>query len=195
MRTLVVLAVMGVCSASYQAYNPGPAHYSAPAQPKWVGPVASSVPAGVNGKVIPVSDTPEVAAARNAFFRAYQNQLAAVSGPRYGSGHAGPSFTHAAPAHSYSVSTHVSAPVHVPAAPVHVPAAPVHIPAAHVHVSGGSYGAPAVHVTAHGYHGAPTQVGDTPEVAAAKAEFFRTYERQAAAAAAAPDDYTHNTYH
>ncbi|XP_047478387.1 uncharacterized protein LOC125031548 [Penaeus chinensis] len=81
MKTLVVLAVLGVCSASLQqAYNHGYNYV----QPRYVGPLASTVPAGVDGTITPVSDTYEVAAARGAFFRAYQDQLATVNALRYG---------------------------------------------------------------------------------------------------------------
>ncbi|XP_071551560.1 cuticle protein CP1876-like [Panulirus ornatus] len=176
MRTLVMLAVMGVCSATYQPYNHAynPHGAAAPVQPKWTGPVAATVPAGVNGKVIPVSDTQEVAAARNAFFKVYKDQLSSLGGQQqYGA----PGYTHAAPAVSHA------APAVTHAAPSHSYSSPVYTP---TH----SYGAPA--------HGTPAYsatgpVGDTPEVAAAKAEFFRTFKQQAAAAAAAPDD--HVIYH
>ena len=43
-------------------------------QPRYVGPLASNV----DGRITPVSDTYEVAAARDGFFRAYQNQLATI---------------------------------------------------------------------------------------------------------------------
>ncbi|XP_071551734.1 uncharacterized protein [Panulirus ornatus] len=168
MRTLVVLAVIGVCSASYQAYNHGYGHYGGSYgyyQPKWTGPVAATVPAGVGGKIIPVSDTYEVAAARDAFFKLYQKQLAAVGGHRYGT----PGYAHAGHAFVPAVHAHYGAPAHH--------GAPAHY-GAHAH---------------YGVHGAPTQVGDTPEVAAAKAQFFKLYNKQAAAAAAAPDHYTY--YH
>nr|XP_053635082.1 cuticle protein CP1876-like [Cherax quadricarinatus] len=119
MRTLVILAVLGVCSAvpsigdtpevaaekarffqafraaeasakphynaHQQAHNTGhynphqynhgkynPGHYH---QPKWTGPVAATIPAGVDGTITPVSDTRDVSAARNAFFNAYQSHL------------------------------------------------------------------------------------------------------------------------
>ncbi|ROT82491.1 cuticle protein BD2 [Penaeus vannamei] len=121
--------------------------YGAPYQPKWTGPVAATVPAGVDGTITPVSDTYEVSAARNAFFKAYNAQLAAVGAYRYGT----PAYHHATPA---------------------------------VHVS---VAAPAAHHSALTYGAAPAPVGDTPAVAAAKADFFRLYNLQAAAAAAAPD--------
>ncbi|XP_042874403.1 cuticle protein CP1499-like [Penaeus japonicus] len=170
MKTLVVLAVLGVCSASpRQAYNYG-YNYG---QPGYVGPVAATVPAGVDGTITPVSDTYEVAAARDAFFRAYQAQLAAVGALRYGT-----------PAAHYAVPTavHHSVPV------VHHTAAAVHhgVPAGH-------YVGPVAYQTALG-GGVPGPVRDTLEVSAAKAEFFRLYNLQAAAAAAAPDHHAHYDY-
>ncbi|XP_042225975.1 cuticle protein CP1499-like [Homarus americanus] len=159
MRTLVILAVMGVCSAStYQAINHGH-HYGVPVQPRWTGPVAATVPAGVDGRVIPVSDTYEVAAAKNAFFRAYQNQVDTIRSRRYGT----PGYASFPPV------------AYGPVVNTYTPVVPSH-----------SYGVP--HTT---YNVTPGLVRDTPEVAAAKAQFFRTFERQAAAAAAAPDHYTH----
>ncbi|ROT82492.1 cuticle protein BD2 [Penaeus vannamei] len=148
MKSLVILAVLGVCSAStWQANYGGYGVYGAPYQPKWTGPVAATVPAGVDGTITPVSDTYEVSAARNAFFKAYNAQLAAVGAYRYGT----PAYHHATPA---------------------------------VHVS---VAAPAAHHSALTYGAAPAPVGDTPAVAAAKADFFRLYNLQAAAEAAAPD--------
>ncbi|XP_042874399.1 cuticle protein CP1499-like [Penaeus japonicus] len=156
MKTLVVLAVLGVCSASpRQAYNYG-YNYG---QPGYVGPVAATVPAGVDGTITPVSDTYEVAAARDAFFRAYQAQLAAVGALRYGT-----------PAAHYAVPT-----------------------AVHHGVPAGHYVGPVAYQTALG-GGVPGVVRDTPEVSAAKAEFFRLYNLQAAAAAAAPDHHAHYDY-
>ncbi|XP_071551565.1 cuticle protein CP1499-like [Panulirus ornatus] len=64
MRALVVLAVLGLCSA---------------AQVKWTGPYAATLPASVPGASPQVADTAEVAAARNQFFKTYKAQVAAVS--------------------------------------------------------------------------------------------------------------------
>ncbi|XP_045618898.2 cuticle protein CP1499-like [Procambarus clarkii] len=166
MRSLVVLAVIGVCSAGYQAYNPGYQAYNPGfgygVQPKYVGPVAATIPAGIGGKVIPVSDTYEVAAAKDDFYKAYDKQLKTldiIRSSRYGT-------------------------------PGYAPALPVYkAPVAPFFASTGSYGAP---IGSYGYHGPPTQVHDTPEVVAAKAEFFKLYNKQAAAAAAAPDLYTYH---
>ncbi|XP_047478862.1 cuticle protein CP1499-like [Penaeus chinensis] len=158
MKTLVVLAVLGVCSASLQqAYNHGYNYV----QPRYVGPLASTVPAGVDGTITPVSDTYEVAAARGAFFRAYQDQLATIAALRYG-----------APATHYAVHS---------------------APAVHTAFPAGYSAGPVVHQAALSY-GVPGQVRDTPEVSAAKAEFFRLYNQQAAAAAAAPDYDAHHNY-
>ncbi|XP_068226285.1 cuticle protein CP1499-like isoform X2 [Palaemon carinicauda] len=187
MRTLVALAVMGLCSAlPHQAYTSFPSYsYGGTYQPKYTGPLASSVPAGVDGKVIPVSDTYEVAAAKNAFFDAYQRQLAAVGA--YGRYGATPAYHHA------PVHTVVHAPTHhVVHAPTHHV---VHTPAHHVvhapsYHPAASYSVPSTVVVANGH------VQDTPEVAAAKSQFFHLYNKQAAAAAAAPDDYVHHDdYH
>ncbi|ROT67711.1 calcified cuticle protein CP19.0 isoform A [Penaeus vannamei] len=115
-------------------------HHAAPVQPKWTGPVAATVPAGVDGTITPVSDTHEVAAARNAFNSAYQAQLRA---------------TVAVPQHSF----HHAAPVQP------------------------KWTGPVAATVPAGLPGSAPQVADTPEVAAAKQQFFSTYNRQAAAAA------------
>ena len=135
-------------------------------QPAYVGPLASSVPAGVGGKVIPVSNTYEVEAARGQFFRNYQDQLNTINAirasrpARYG-------YASYTPQPSYGSTGSVPGAHSVPRQAVHVP-----------------------HST-YGQASAPVQVRDTAEVAAAKADFFRLFNQQAAAAAAAPDDYTH----
>ncbi|XP_037796970.1 cuticle protein CP1499-like [Penaeus monodon] len=180
MRTLVVLAVVGVCSAApfiqdapdvqaekarfFQAFNAAQAaatrhqalHRPSPAvQPKWYGPVAATVPAGVDGTITPVGDTQEVAAARAAFNNAYQAQLRATVG--------------AAPAvHSYAPTYH-----HAHAAPQYQP----------------KWTGPVAATVPAGLPGSAPQVADTPEVAAAKQQFFSTYNRQAAAAAAPSHRY------
>ncbi|XP_045101509.1 uncharacterized protein LOC123498472 [Portunus trituberculatus] len=156
MKTLVVLAVM-VATTAHQAYGipvPGiPSHGTHAygyGQAPYVGPLASSVPAGIGGKVIPVSDTYEVAAARDQFFRAYQDQLNTIyairaSRPAYhdshGHGH-----------HGSAGAVHVSHGTHssygTPA--VHAPV--VHAPA--VHTSHIVHSAPAVH-TSHTVHSSP----------------------------------------
>ncbi|XP_068227251.1 cuticle protein CP1499-like [Palaemon carinicauda] len=209
MRTLVVLAVVGVCSAvpfiqdtpevaaekarffqafqaaqqsatpqhhnfiPHQAHNPVHHHSThhqvhhhmaqhQPAQftPKWTGPVAATVPAGVNGAITPVGDTADVNAARQAFFNAYQAQLSATVG-------AAPSFPQAVPVHT---------PAHVPAHtfnPVH--AAPIQP----------KWTGPVAATVPAGLPGSTSQVADTPEVQAAKAAFFQSFQRQVAAAAPA----------
>ncbi|XP_069996798.1 splicing factor 3A subunit 2-like [Penaeus vannamei] len=221
MRFLVVLAVLGVCSASLQqAYNLG--HNFV--QPGYV------------------SDTAEVAAARGAFFRAYQDQLATIADLRYGAPAAHhtaaavhqnvaavhhsrqavhqnvPSVHHSTPAvHKNVPSVHQNAPavrhstptVHQNVAAVHhsTPAVHHNTPAVHhstpavhqnvavVHHSGPTVhqNVPAVHQkVAAGHQSLPSGLGpvqDTPEVSAARAEFFRLYNLQAAAAAAAPDHH------
>ncbi|XP_045618899.2 cuticle protein CP1876-like [Procambarus clarkii] len=246
MRTLVVLAVIGVCSADYQvnnpgyqAYNPGYQAYNPGygVQPKYVGPVAATIPAGIGGKVIPVSDTYEVAAAKDAFYKAYNKQLNTldiIRSSRYGtpgyapalpvhkapvapiyaskSSYGAPAASYGAPAGSYGApAVSYGAPAGsfgapaasygvpagsfgAPAVSYGAPAGSYGSPAGSYGAPAGSYGAPAVSyggpIDTYGYHGPPTQVHDTPEVVAAKAEFFKLYNKQAAAAAAAPDYYT-----
>ncbi|XP_042857814.1 cuticle protein CP1499-like [Penaeus japonicus] len=180
MRSLVLLAVLGVCSAVpfiqntpevqaerarfFQAFNAAQAaathqqaiHRPSPAvQPKWYGPVAATVPAGVGGSITPVSDTQEVSAARNAFLNAYNAQVRATVG--------------AAPAvPSYTPTYH-----HAPAAPQYQP----------------KWTGPVAATVPAGLPGSAPQVADTAEVAAAKQAFFNTYQRQAAAAAPPSRNY------
>ncbi|XP_069162045.1 cuticle protein CP1876 [Procambarus clarkii] len=195
MRTLVVLAVLGVSSvfaqigdapdvaaekarffATFRAveaaakprYNPIPQqsyntgqynhgvynreqYPQGSYQPKWTGPVAATVPAGVDGRLTPVSDTNEVAAARNAFFNTYQAQVAATLGAG-----TSPHF-HASPSHTPSYTPSYT----------HQP----------------KWTGPLAATVPAGLPGSTNQVADTPEVAAAKNAFFNTYQRQAAAAA------------
>ncbi|XP_037796973.1 cuticle protein CP1499-like isoform X2 [Penaeus monodon] len=182
MRLLVVLAVVGVCSAVpfiqdtpevqaekarfFQSFRAAQAaatpqqalHRPSPAvQPQWYGPVAATVPAGVDGTITPVGDTAEVAAARNAFLNAYNAQVRATAG----AAPAGPSF---APAYSPAPA--------VPAAPVQP-----------------KWTGPVAATVPAGLPGSAPQVADTAEVAAAKQEFFNTYQRQAAAAAPPSRNY------
>ena len=198
----VVLAVMAV--SAHQAY--GIPSYGTPAhgshaygygQPPYVGPLASSVPAGVGGKIIPVSDTYEVAAARDQFFKTYQNQLNTIQGIRASRpSHYGTSYGSAGPVHvSHSARPVSHSTFSAPARVAHSINAPA------VQVSHSSYGVPAkvshsaYGASSYGHFSVPTQVNDTPEVAAAKAEFFRLFKQQAAAAAAAPDDYTYKNHY
>ena len=157
----VVLAVM-VATTAHQAYGipvPGTLSHGTHAygygQAPYVGPLASSVPAGIGGKVIPVTDTYEVAAARDQFFRAYQNQLNTIyairaSRPAYHDTYGSSGALHVSHGtHSSYGTPAVHAPVvHAPA--VHTSHA-VHAPAVHT-----SYAvhAPAVH-TSHAVHAAP----------------------------------------
>ncbi|XP_066942148.1 uncharacterized protein [Macrobrachium rosenbergii] len=110
MRTLVVLAVFGVCLASAQFtpeveaerarfFEAFRAAKQAAASSKYTepyrGPFAATVPAGVDGRVTPVSDTAEVKAATDEFFRAYKAQVEATKG-------SAPYSARAAPAESAS---------------------------------------------------------------------------------------------
>ena len=70
--------------AAAAAADPVPAHAPQQAQltpgaTKWTGPLATTVPAGVNGALNQVGDTADVVAARNAFLAAYNAQLAATA--------------------------------------------------------------------------------------------------------------------
>ncbi|XP_068226292.1 cuticle protein CP1499-like [Palaemon carinicauda] len=179
MKALVTLAVLGICSANpHQAYNAfHSASYGFPVaaqhQPKWQGPLASSVPAGVDGKITQVSETPEVSAARNAFFNAYQQQLAALGG-----------------AGRYAVSA-VSSPIYrqeVGSKPYRHPTtvAPTYNSVASASAS--KVVIPSRIVVSNGH------VQDTQEVAEAKSQFFQLFSEQAAAAAAAPDDEYYPRY-
>ncbi|XP_066942150.1 cuticle protein CP1499-like [Macrobrachium rosenbergii] len=176
MRALVILAVLGTCTASlHQAYHSPyrSTFFGSPAggpQPKWTGPLASSVPAGVDGAITQVSETSEVSAARSAFFNAYQQQLAAVAG---GSGR-------------YGVVSDVTVPIFRQ----EVGSRPLWHPTTITTSLGSSptsssFSKPVVpsRIVVSGGH-----VQDTPEVADAKSHFFRLFGEQAAAAAAAPDD-------
>merc|ERR1712198_26998 len=53
-------------------------HQAAPTNQRWTGPVAATIPAGVEGALDNVVNTPEVQAAAAEFFRAFQAQLAAT---------------------------------------------------------------------------------------------------------------------
>ncbi|XP_071551806.1 cuticle protein CP1876-like [Panulirus ornatus] len=64
--------------APQQAYPPKQVYKPAPVQPKWTGPVAATIPAGLPGSTPYLANTPEVAAARGHFFNAYKAQVAAT---------------------------------------------------------------------------------------------------------------------
>merc|ERR1712198_628172 len=53
-------------------------HQAAPNSQRWTGPVAATIPAGVEGALDNVVNTPEVQAAAAEFFRAYHAQLEAT---------------------------------------------------------------------------------------------------------------------
>merc|ERR1712183_513697 len=59
----------------HQAWAP-----SAPVQPRWTGPVAATIPAGVHGAPAQVAQTADVAAATQAHFAAHQHALRATMG-------------------------------------------------------------------------------------------------------------------
>lgn len=126
-----------------------------PPQPKWMGPLASKVPASLPGSTAFVSDTPEVNNARSHFFNTYKAQIVATR-PRPGS-----------PTYYYSPA---SAPASAPApAPVYGEAPPK------------KWRGPLASEVPAGLPGSSPVVFDTPEVASAKASFLNTYKRQIAA--------------
>ncbi|XP_068223997.1 cuticle protein CP1499-like [Palaemon carinicauda] len=94
MKTLVILAIFGVCVA-FARYTPEvqqareeffrafraaerAASLASPVEAKWYGAYASSQPAGLPGSPDQVPFTAEVQAAADAFQRAYRKQLEAV---------------------------------------------------------------------------------------------------------------------
>ncbi|XP_069999508.1 cuticle protein CP1499-like [Penaeus vannamei] len=128
---------------------------AAPVQAKWMGPVAATVPAGVDGTVTPVGDTAEVAAARNAFLNAYRAQVAAT----VGTAPAVTTFSQAVPQQTFQQTFQQAAPVQA------------------------KWTGPVAATVPAGLPGSAPQVADTAEVAAAKQAFFSAYQRQVAAAA------------
>ncbi|XP_068226282.1 cuticle protein CP1499-like [Palaemon carinicauda] len=168
MRTLVAFAVLGIFYASpLQASSFSGPSYGGPL-PRWSGPFAANSPAGVNGQVTPVSDTQEVSEARRDFFNAYQRQLSAVGGVgRYGTA---------------ATVLDTAGPVASIAVPSFRSAAGAYSGASSSTGSSASQVLPSRIVVSRGH------VQDTAEVAGAKSEFFSLYNRQAAEAAAAPDD-------
>ncbi|XP_037796964.1 cuticle protein CP1499-like [Penaeus monodon] len=130
-------------------------HQAAPVQAKWTGPVAATIPAGVDGTVTPVGDTAEVAAARNAFLNAYRAQVAAT----VGTAPVVNTFRQAVPQQVFQQTFQQAAPVQA------------------------RWTGPVAATVPAGLPGSAPQVADTAEVAAAKQAFFSTYQRQVAAAA------------
>ncbi|XP_063597330.1 cuticle protein CP1499-like [Penaeus indicus] len=174
MKSLVLLAVLGVCSAApfigdtpevqaekarfFQAFRAAQAAAApqqafqtvVPVQAKWTGPVAATIPAGVDGTITPVGDTAEVAAARNAFLNAYNAQVRATVG---------------------TVPV-----VQAPAFNV-VPVVPQQTFQQAASVQAKWTGPVAATVPA-GVDGTVTPVGDTAEVAAARNAFLNAYNAQ-----------------
>nr|ABM54466.1 cuticle protein BD1 [Portunus pelagicus] len=139
-----------------------------PPQPKWTGPLASKVPAGLPGSTPFVSDTADVMNAKGQFFNTYNTQVVATR-PRPGSPHnyytePGPAFKAPAPTRAPVASV---APVIIPAGPIYVPETP----------QKKWYGPLASDVPAS-LPGSSPVVFDTPEVNNAKAHFFNTYRQQ-----------------
>ncbi|MPC89549.1 Cuticle protein CP1876 [Portunus trituberculatus] len=141
------------------AFVPHQAFNQAPVQiPKWMGPLASNVPAGLPGSTAFVAETPEVQAAKNHFLNAYSAQVAATIP-------VGPSTSH----QSFSA----------PSRPVFQAAAPAPRPQP-------KWTGPLASKVPAGLPGSSAVLSDTAEVAAAKNAFFHTYSAQVAATAGAP---------
>ena len=193
-------------NAAVRASNPSaPAQQAAPVHSSvWTGPVAATVPAGVNGALNQVPDTADVAAARQAFLAAYNAQLAATG--------ARPT-THSAPvvqqapavlhgATKWTGPLAATVPAGLPGssnvahtaeveaarqaffnafraaggvAGHHAPAAPVPVQAP-AHRFGGQWTGPVAATISAGLPGSgPVQ--DTAEVAAARAAFFQAHQQ------------------
>lgn len=136
----------------HQTFQRAPHPNVIPAGPqKWTGPLASTIPAGVNGQITPVQDTPEVAAARSAFFASYN---AAVVATR--------------PA---AVSTH-----HHHHQPQQTFARP-----APVHHAQARWTGPVAATIPAGLPGSTSQVSQTADVAQATAAFHQAYNAAVAA--------------
>merc|ERR1712128_313189 len=138
-------------------------HYQLAGTQRWTGPVAATVPAGVTG-LNQVPETAAVKAAKASFLAAFKAQLAAT-------GNVSPvvavrqSWAPAAPMQSWA-----------PAAPMQswAPAAPVQSWAPAVPVQARWTGPMASTVPA-GVHGAPMQLAQTADVAAATQAHFRAH--------------------
>ncbi|XP_071551811.1 cuticle protein CP1499-like [Panulirus ornatus] len=196
MRALVVLAVLGLCSA---------------AQVKWTGPYAATLPASVPGASPQVADTAEVAAARNQFFNTYKAQVAATAPkvvvhiqPKWTGPFAAdlpasvpgalpqvPDTADVAAAKQVFFNTYklqeaaVVATVPQTGSPIQYHAAPSQRYAQ----AQPKWTGPVAATIPAGLPGSASQVADTPEVAAAKHAFFSTYQQQAAAAAPPSSTY------
>merc|ERR1712055_1007473 len=57
-----------------------PAAHAIPVQPRWTGPMAATIPAGVHGAPMQVAQTADVAQATQAHFAAHQHALRATMG-------------------------------------------------------------------------------------------------------------------
>lgn len=139
---------------------------ASPQQAKWTGPLAATVPAGVDGTITPVADTLEVAVARKIFLDAYQAQVAATVGTTIAAVPKAPA-KGPVPAASKQAAK-AAAPKQAVKEPA--PVQPKWI-------------GPVAATIPAGLPGSAPQVPDTPEVTAAKQQFFSIYNRQAAAVA------------
>lgn len=159
-----------------QSFVPQQAFNLAPApQPKWTGPLAATVPAGLPGSSPVLAETPEVAAAKNAFLNAYSAQIAATvpripSGPQQTFRPAPQQSFRPAPQQSFRPAPQQS---FQPAFSAPAPPQP-------------KWTGPLAATVPAGLPGSSAILSDTPEVSAAKNAFFRTYTAQVAATAGAP---------
>ena len=127
-------------------------------QPRWTGPMAATVPAGVDGTLTPVQPTAEVAAARNAFLATYNAQVAATIPQAHVVAHHAPAVHHVQP---------------VAYQPVH------HVQPAQTYTQ--KWTGPMAATIPAGLPGAGTNVAPTAEVAQATNQFLRAYQQAHAA--------------
>ncbi|KAK8377802.1 hypothetical protein O3P69_014029 [Scylla paramamosain] len=144
------------------ASRPADVYVIPPPQPKWMGPLASKVPASLPGSTPFVADTPEVINAKTHFYNTYNSQVIATR-PRPGS----PSYYYSEPSPAPKAAAPSRVSVPIAAVPIYVPETP----------QKKWYGPLASEVPAS-LPGSSPVVFDTPEVNNAKAHFFNTYRRQ-----------------
>lgn len=112
-------------------------------QPRWTGPLASQVPAGLPGSTAFVSETPEGNAARSDFFNAYKAQV---------------------------IATFPKTPVRQTYTPE-----PVYVEAPRPQPR---WTGPLASQIPAGLPGSTAFVADTPEVSAAKSDFYNSFRSQ-----------------
>merc|ERR1712098_665286 len=127
--------------------------------PRWTGPVAATIPAGVPGSVSQVPDTADVAAERSRFLAAFRAQVAATTGQQFAARDAFLASYNAALAATQpaALSTQFTPSV-------------ASEPAVHPRWNG-----PFAATVPAGVPGSVSQVSDTADVAAATAAFQQAY--------------------